>query len=727
MKIRTSAALFLTAGVAACLPTVAMAVNFPEIEPNETKAQALTNGAFTLVAGDTLTGTTTGTSTTVAGAASADTYLVKTSPLPLGSIYRHRLAITTAGGVGHTGSIRGLASTATGAIAGGDSTFQSSTTSTFSVPIRMNQWYGFGKEEQLYYRVTGAVGTTTAYVSTLSTTTITPSVQAGSIEAGTITIDKGIASPVTDKDMILFDSNFNPIAGIDDPDTQALSVNLAAGTYYFALGRFSTAAGPFAGNTNIQGSFQAGTVLDFADAVATSSTFNLTLPSVIAITSGAGPTTATAPALTPYDVAWFVLTVGPAVTPTNPTATDIATPATVVRDGVATTTLSVTVAPGQIPISTFANVGSGVVVNASSVGGSGTLVLLDDGIGADLLAGDLIYTATTTVARTTVLGTATLPYTVTDDQARNGGAALSLNFTVAEASGACCVADVCTISTINNCIDVLLGTFAGTGTQCFAPPAFTTDGAAAFENIAGTGTVLAAVTGDDVIGTVAIPFAFNFYGTAYTSANVSTNGNIQFPASNSTAFTNGPIPSAAIPNNALYVLWDDLNVTAGGQVFTQQLGTIGTDARFIIQWNIVPQFVATDASTFQIALFEDGNFEFRYLSVSAESVVGDTTTIGFEDGTGIVASTLAETRASLSALAPISYRANSTVSDTGVCSACPACPADYNQDGGVTGDDIAAFFADFETGGGCADTNVDGGITGDDIAAFFTAFEAGGC
>jgi len=61
------------------------------------------------------------------------------------------------------------------------------------------------------------------------------------------------------------------------------------------------------------------------------------------------------------------------------------------------------------------------------------------------------------------------------------------------------------------------------------------------------------------------------------------------------------------------------------------------------------------------------------------------------------------------------------------CSACPVCPADYNQDGGVTGDDISAFFADFEAGSGCADTNVDGGITGDDIATFFIAFEAGGC
>jgi len=61
------------------------------------------------------------------------------------------------------------------------------------------------------------------------------------------------------------------------------------------------------------------------------------------------------------------------------------------------------------------------------------------------------------------------------------------------------------------------------------------------------------------------------------------------------------------------------------------------------------------------------------------------------------------------------------------CIICPTCSADYNQDGGVTGDDVAAFFNDYEAGTGCADTNVDGGITGDDIAAFFVAFEAGGC
>lgn len=58
---------------------------------------------------------------------------------------------------------------------------------------------------------------------------------------------------------------------------------------------------------------------------------------------------------------------------------------------------------------------------------------------------------------------------------------------------------------------------------------------------------------------------------------------------------------------------------------------------------------------------------------------------------------------------------------------CPACPADFDQDGGVTGADLAAFFIDFEAGNACADVDQDGGITGADIGAFVAAYEAGGC
>lgn len=77
------------------------------------------------------------------------------------------------------------------------------------------------------------------------------------------------------------------------------------------------------------------------------------------------------------------------------------------------------------------------------------------------------------------------------------------------------------------------------------------------------------------------------------------------------------------------------------------------------------------------------------------------------------------------ALVPIlGYR---TTLQLGFGSSCPGCPADYDQDGGVTGSDVGAFIADFESGAGCSDVDQDGGVTGSDLAAFFIAYEAGGC
>jgi hypothetical protein len=55
------------------------------------------------------------------------------------------------------------------------------------------------------------------------------------------------------------------------------------------------------------------------------------------------------------------------------------------------------------------------------------------------------------------------------------------------------------------------------------------------------------------------------------------------------------------------------------------------------------------------------------------------------------------------------------------------CPADFNNDGGVDGADIDAFFVAWEAGEASADVNQDGGVDGVDVATFFTAWEAGGC
>jgi uncharacterized membrane protein len=57
----------------------------------------------------------------------------------------------------------------------------------------------------------------------------------------------------------------------------------------------------------------------------------------------------------------------------------------------------------------------------------------------------------------------------------------------------------------------------------------------------------------------------------------------------------------------------------------------------------------------------------------------------------------------------------------------PPCPADFNQDGGIDGQDVEAFFTTWESGDAAADVNADGGVDGGDIETFFVFWEAGGC
>ncbi len=57
----------------------------------------------------------------------------------------------------------------------------------------------------------------------------------------------------------------------------------------------------------------------------------------------------------------------------------------------------------------------------------------------------------------------------------------------------------------------------------------------------------------------------------------------------------------------------------------------------------------------------------------------------------------------------------------------PPCPADYNMDGGIDGQDVQAFYADWELGLTPADVNQDGGVDGADVQFFFEVWEAGGC
>jgi hypothetical protein len=55
-----------------------------------------------------------------------------------------------------------------------------------------------------------------------------------------------------------------------------------------------------------------------------------------------------------------------------------------------------------------------------------------------------------------------------------------------------------------------------------------------------------------------------------------------------------------------------------------------------------------------------------------------------------------------------------------------ACFADYNDDGGIDGDDVISFFTDWDASGPCSDVDASGGVDGDDIIAFFSIWDVGG-
>jgi hypothetical protein len=96
---------------------------------------------------------------------------------------------------------------------------------------------------------------------------------------------------------------------------------------------------------------------------------------------------------------------------------------------------------------------------------------------------------------------------------------------------------------------------AGTSTACPGPDAGGYTCADVTLALGTTATGLSFASSDDATTALTLPFSFTFYGVAYTAANVSINGNIQF-VSNDAAFTNGALPQSTF-NQTIFVAWDD--------------------------------------------------------------------------------------------------------------------------------------------------------------------------
>jgi hypothetical protein len=230
---------------------------FPEAEPNNNKAQA---NEFTLAHGDGITGTTTaGTGTGDPG--SPDYFRIKTAPAPLG-LYKHRLLLTNSTPF-NTTWIRGLTQSPVGAgtwpcglgaATGTESIGQNHITEG---DTRVQIWYGFGKGEEVYYRIAGTASSTGQYTALLETTPLAPP-HLGTFQAGMIAISTAGQGHSNDTHLRIYDANFDAIPGYSNSrgsinggftnnsaHVSYLRRQFGPGTYHMAItiGNLATAEG----------------------------------------------------------------------------------------------------------------------------------------------------------------------------------------------------------------------------------------------------------------------------------------------------------------------------------------------------------------------------------------------------------------------------------------------------------------------------------------------------
>ncbi|MBL8898003.1 MAG: immunoglobulin domain-containing protein [Planctomycetes bacterium] len=217
---------------------------YSEVEPNETRALAIAAGAFVMSAGSTITGVTTGTTSTPGAPNSADVHLIELAPLPLG-IYRHRLTIGSA----NPRQTMSLLISDYGATVP-DSTSLAGIFASAAVP--QYSWYGFGDSERILIRVTGVTSTSNPlltssapYVLTLQSTPVAAQAVPGTFAPGQITLS-AVGLSTVDSEIHVFDAALREIFDYQNDDQYGAPLNVphfvrpyAAGVYYIAIGRFN--------------------------------------------------------------------------------------------------------------------------------------------------------------------------------------------------------------------------------------------------------------------------------------------------------------------------------------------------------------------------------------------------------------------------------------------------------------------------------------------------------
>src|SRR5688572_684262 len=146
---------------------------------------------------------------------------------------------------------------------------------------------------------------------------------------------------------------------------------------------------------------------------------------------------------------------------------------------------------------------------------------------------------------------------------------------------------------------------------------------------------------DCVMFNVPLGFDFAFYGVAYSTLNISSNGFVGFGESlGNGCCKGGMIPSNDLTNNIIALGWSDWRpqLVVGG-IKWETRGE-APNRRFVLQYNNVPEFGSTGRLTVQLVLYEETNDIEIHSTVLSTFRSDHILTQGIENATGQLSASL---------------------------------------------------------------------------------------
>lgn len=163
---------------------------------------------------------------------------------------------------------------------------------------------------------------------------------------------------------------------------------------------------------------------------------------------------------------------------------------------------------------------------------------------------------------------------------------------------------------------------------------------AAFSSLAGTGTLVTLSDLDDGVAVVQLPRPIRTFGATISSLTIGANGGVLPYADSSFTFSNKSTPNGSSPVFVVAPFWDDLHggKNTGLSALYWRQDTSGDVTISWERWSFFSASATNPADlNFQVVLFENGNIEFRYGTMTgtgsmAQRALGSEATVWVDIG-----------------------------------------------------------------------------------------------